>query len=254
MKELVGVSGENGEHEQHVQFFAPGIRGEAVLLPHPDGARTLELGHVMVESKYIAARIDPRLYGELEKQFGTDEATIDFVRKEAERWVERFLAYEALVVDGEAKGDMALIAEAKAALERTRNEITLRFKGLSVLRTEAAVLAPEAVTAWTPAQQEAARKVVEYHKSFATGLQAALDAYVNAHGDDPRLVELRAKVAAEQEKALQTDSYSVADIERRIAENDPGTIPTVELAPGAQTVEESARTEAGQLFESWVNV
>ena len=273
-RELSGASSAHSEHEQHVQFSAPGVRGEVTLIPHPEGGRILELGHLFVESKRIAERIDPRFYEELEKQFGSDGATCGFVRSEAERWVERLLAYEAFLSDVEAKGDAALVTEVKAAIERTKNEIAIRFKGLPVLRDvdvvaatdpvetaaspeDPALVNPDALqfsdtAIWTPARQEAARNVIRYHQGIVTGLEQALGAFATAHADDPKLMTLKERVAAEREKALTTDSYSVADVLRRIAANDPGAIPTVELLPGAKDAKESAKQEAAQLFETWI--
>ncbi|MBI4098595.1 MAG: hypothetical protein HY437_01010 [Candidatus Magasanikbacteria bacterium] len=304
-RELSGVSSASSEHEQHVQFSAPGVRGEVTLIPHPEGGRMLELGHLFVDSKRIAERIDPRFYAELEKQFGSDEATCGFIRSEAERWVERLLAYEALLSDAGAKGDAAFVTEVKAALQRTQKEIEIRFKGLPVLESESTKVPSSSVipdpdlsgirnpqiagsriaetasgmteTAdipqgainqpmlvnpdtlqfsdadiWTPARQEAARNVIRYHQGIVTGLEQALEAFVAAHPDDPRLITLKEQVAAEREKALTTDSYSVADVLRRIAANDPGAIPTVELLPGAKDTAESAKQEAAQLFETWI--
>jgi len=293
VKELNGGSLASGEHEQHVQFSAPGVRGEVTLIPHPEGGRMLELGHLLVDSARIAERIDPRFHAELEKQFGSDEATRGFVRSEAERWVERLLAYEALLSDVEAKGDGALVTEVKAALERAQKEIAIRFKGLPVLRDVNAVAAtdPTPVAAspapetspvqevkpaqeakiedpalvnpdalqftnaaiWTPARQEAARNVIRYHQGLARALDEELRAYIVAHADDPKLKALQKKLAETREKALSTDEYSVQDMARRVAANDPGAIPALELSPGAKTMQDSVVAEAKQLFESWVH-
>jgi len=84
-RELSGASSAHSEHEQHVQFSAPGVRGEVTLIPHPEGGRILELGHLFVESKRIAERIDPRFYEELEKQFGKN-----WRDKKAFNWQEEF--------------------------------------------------------------------------------------------------------------------------------------------------------------------
>lgn len=108
---------------------------------------------------------------------------------------------------------------------------------------------------WTTAQQEAARRVMTYHQEMARSLQKLFDSYATDHADDPSFAQVRERLNIAQETALKhddTDGYAVQDLLKRIAENNPGKIPTVDLVRGTSTIKDSALVESEGIFDGWV--
>lgn len=105
---------------------------------------------------------------------------------------------------------------------------------------------------WSAAQQEAARRVITYYQEIARSLENSVERYATGHAGDPLVEQLRERLSVAKAEALTDGEYSVQDMLKRMYNNKPDKIPTVELVAGTSTVVGSARAEAGSIFDGWL--
>jgi len=192
---------------------------------------------------------------------GGDKAALAVAEERAYQIVEDYAAHEALYEDlmKRGLGDSPMAKAVQARMGDIANEGKTAFPEAHIFRQGASDLSVPLETAgsvgvetdaatvgtfethyaamdpamikveslkfpesWDVSQQEAARKAIEFQQEYARSLAAQFEAYLEANPDSGSISHLQAFTEREIDNRLTGDDYSIADILRRIDQNEDG--------------------------------
>ena len=268
-----------------IRFSKDGVSG--TLVPHGEdelGEFTLDIRDIHVDDRVVNRFLDPHFKQALAERFnvGDDPAALAVLEERAHELGRELAAREAAreYLSEHGAGSPAMAQELAREIDKTIQKAHWQFEDAQVFRPVsmspkeaaaadiAAPLKPYAELyatgegvggasirfpeSWTSAQQEAARRLFTYHEGYVKELERQYETYLKESGSGPDAARLRDAVDTAREDLLTDGEHSTRAILRRLDKGEPlGDVPTIGLAAGKSTIEETMVEDARQSFKLW---